>query len=340
MDLNLIGKQPLRHGLLGVEKVTLIYTLFTALAIGVAWPEMTAPWQLLQGRIFVVAGILTTGIVYRILPCRASLFLRYFYPLSLLAYWYPDTYEFCQLLPNLDHLFAAADLALFGCQPSIGFSRLLPSKLWSELFHMGYFSYYPMIALTVFVPLFTDRSRFSRTAFVVMTSFFMYYLIYLFLPVAGPQYYFQAIGTDAAQSGHLTALGDYFRTHTEMLRSPGPDGFFRNLVENAQANGERPTAAFPSSHVGISTILMLLMRRNCRPVMWCMMPFYLLLCASTVYIEAHYLVDVFGGLLSAVIFYRLSHRLFPYMEHLTVEAKTPDTLPPPAGRTNQTMRNN
>ena len=306
MDLNLIGKQPLRHGLLGVEKVTLIYTLFTALAIGVAWPEMTAPWQLLQGRIFVVAGILTTGIVYRILPCRASLFLRYFYPLSLLAYWYPDTYEFCQLLPNLDHLFAAADLALFGCQPSIGFSRLLPSKLWSELFHMGYFSYYPMIALTVFVPLFTDRSRFSRTAFVVMTSFFMYYLIYLFLPVAGPQYYFKAVGTETADTGIFPAVGYYFQTHTDMLR-PEIKGIFSQLVSGAQEVGERPTAAFPSSHVGMSTVTMMLAwkARN-RWLFWVMVPVYLLLCCATVYIQAHYLIDSIFGLISAVLFFMLT----------------------------------
>ena len=39
----------------------------------------------------------------------------------------------------------------------------------------------------------------------------------------------------------------------------GRELFVRTLVEQAQAGGERPTAAFPSSHVGAATVLMLLM---------------------------------------------------------------------------------
>lgn len=310
MALNLLETLPRHSGLLGIEKATLGYTVLTAAAILLLWTDMTHPATLLQGRAFVVAGIAVTCALYRFLPCRATLLLRHIYPLTLLGYWYPDTYEFCQLFPNLDHVFAAADLALFGCQPSLEFSRLLPSKLWSELFHMGYFSYYPLIALTVLTPLFTDRGRFGRTAFVVLVSFFLYYLIYLFLPVAGPQYYFHAIGTEAAAAGNFAALGDYFRYHTEMNVSPGPDGLFRRLVEATQASGERPTAAFPSSHVGISTILMLLLRDNRRALAWCALPFYLLLCGATVYIEAHYLIDVLGGLVTAFVFYHLTNRLY------------------------------
>ncbi len=318
--MSLITQQPRQRGLLGVEKVTLLYTFLTAVAIFFLWNRMTAPWQLVQGRAFVVGGIAIAISLYRYLPCMGTLLLRYFYPLSLLAYWYPDTYEFCQLFPNLDWMFAAADLTLFGCQPSLCFSRLLPSKLWSELFHLGYFAYYPMIAFTVLLPLFTSsKERFGRTAFIIMASFFLYYLIYLFLPVTGPQYYFHAIGREAAQNGAFTHLGDYFRTHTEMLPSPGRDGFFRELVETAQENGERPTAAFPSSHVGISTILMLLVYRERRIFMWCLLPFYLLLCGATVYIEAHYLIDVFGGLVTAFLFFWLTDRLYPKMESIRLQ---------------------
>ncbi len=316
MALNFTERIAPVRGLLGLEKATLAYVLLTALLALTLWPGMTCPARLMQGRILVVLGLAAAGLVYRLAPCRATLMLRYLYPLSLLAYWYPDTYEFCQLWPNLDHVFAAADHALFGAQPSLLFSQLLPQKFWSELFHMGYYAYYPMIALTVLTPLVTAPERFSRTAFVVMASFFLYYMVYLLLPVAGPQYYFKAIGTDAAQAGHFAQLGDYFRTHTDMLPSPGPEGLFRSLVEGAQASGERPTAAFPSSHVGVSTILMLLSWRNCRRLMWGMLPFYVLLCGATVYIEAHYFVDVLGGLLSALLFYFVTDRLFARVEHL------------------------
>ena len=67
---------------------------------------------------------------------------------------------------------------------------------------------------------------------------------------------------------------------------------------------ERPTAAFPSSHVGITTILMFLAwRTRCKTLFWCMMPFYVLMCFATVYIQAHYAIDVIAGWISAGIIY-------------------------------------
>ena len=298
------------HIFLGVEVCTLLYTFFTSVLILFFWSRMSSPLQLLEGRGFVVVGMAMLWIFFQIRPNKYILFLRYIFPLSLLGYWYPDTYEFCQLFPNLDHVFAAADAALFGCQPSITFSQWLPQKLWSELFHMGYFAYYPLIVLTVLAPLFGRKEQFSRTAFVVLASFFLYYLIYLFLPVAGPQYYFHAVGQEVIQSGHFPHMNDYFRYHTELAISPGPDGFFRNLVESTQQSGERPTAAFPSSHVGMSTVLMLLLWRNRRILFYGALPFYFFLCCATVYIQAHYLVDVFGGLVTAFVFFVLTNRAF------------------------------
>ena len=301
-------KFALRQKLLPVEWITLAYTLFTSLLILLLWRDMADPLRLLTGRALVVAGMALMFLIYCLRPCNPTLLLRQLYPLTLLGYWYPDTYEFCQLFPNLDHLFAAADAWLFGCQPAISFSQCLSQKLWSELFNLGYFAYYPLIALTVLSPLFGHSGRFARTAFTVLACFFLYYTIYLFLPVAGPQYYFHAVGQDLILQGHYPQLGDYFRYHTELAPGPGPSGFFHDLVEATQASGERHTAAFPSSHVGMSTVLLILLWNDRRWLCLAALPFYVLLCCATVYIQAHYLVDVLGGWISAVLFYLLASR--------------------------------
>jgi len=69
-------------------------------------------------------------------------------------------------------------------------------------------------------------------SFVLVTSFFIYYLIYIFVPVAGPQFYFPAIGIDNVSKGIFPAIGDYFNHNQELLPGPGyQHGFFYNLVE-------------------------------------------------------------------------------------------------------------
>ena len=76
---------------------------------------------------------------------------------------------------------------------------------------------------------------FEKMSFVLVTSFFIYYLIYIFVPVAGPQFYFPAI---------------------------------------------------------------------------CLIPFYMLLCGATVYIQAHYVIDAIVGFFSAFVLYVVATWMF------------------------------
>ena len=152
---------------------------------------------------------------------------------------------------------------------------------------------------------------FEKVSFVIVTAFFIYYLIYIFVPVAGPQFYFPAIGSDHVAQGIFPSIGDYFHHHQELLPGPGYEhGFFYNLVESSQQVGERPTAAFPSSHVGMSTVLMIMAWRGSKRLFACLFPFYLLLCGATVYIQAHYLIDSIVGFVSAFGIYILATWMF------------------------------
>jgi len=153
--------------------------------------------------------------------------------------------------------------------------------------------------------------EFDRTVFIILTAFFIYYVIFIFLPVTGPQYYYLAVGLDNIAAGVFPDVGNYFASHQEALPMPGwSDGVFYHMVENAHTAGERPTAAFPSSHVGVTTILIFLAwRLRNRWLFWGMMPFYVLMCLATVYIQAHYAIDVVGGWVSAVIIYIVLHFL-------------------------------
>ena len=328
--------------LLPIEKISAWYCALTSVLMVVMMPRLADPvemlltrveWLALTAAVIALSYYLTHSprtkniSIFNLSIFQLSTFLRVLAQMAWLPRWYPDTYEFNRTLPNLDHLFAAFEQSLFGCQPSIAFSQALPGALWSEAFNLGYFSYFPMIAalvITIFIlesrkpsplphqpsAIRHQPSSFLSVSATIQTAFYLYYLIYIFVPVTGPQFYFQAVGIDEILQGHFPALGTYFSSHTEMLPAPGwTDGLFNHLVAMAHEAGERPTAAFPSSHIGISTIVMMLAYRHAPRILPYMLPLWMLLCCATVYIQAHYVIDAIAGLLTAPLALYLSTRL-------------------------------
>ena len=162
-DLVSLEKKPVR-GLLVVEWVVMAYLALTLLLILFLYTKLPEANLLVMGRIRVLAMTAALWLVYRLWPSR--------------------------VLPNLDHVFATLEQTLFGCQPALLFHEWLPSPWFSEAFDMGYFSYYPMIALTVFYYFFCRPREFERASSVVMISFFLFYLIFIFVPVVGPTFYY------------------------------------------------------------------------------------------------------------------------------------------------------
>lgn len=292
---------------LAVEKLNLVYNLFTTVLIIIFFNRLNAPQAQLMGRFFIAFGTFAVIYIYTKFPSRATVLLRIVSQMALLSYWYPDTFEFNRIFPNLDHVFARLDLSLFGCQPALAFEQVCSSVVWRELFNMGYWLYYPMIAAVSFFYFFCRSKESERCTFIIMASFFLYYIIYIFLPVAGPQFYFPVIGEELAAVGPYPEIGDYFNLNPSItIAQEGKGGLFTELVGMAQSAGERPTAAFPSSHIGVSTVLMLLAFRAKKSLFAVMFPFYLFLCCATVYIKAHYLVDAIAGLATGVAVYYLT----------------------------------
>ncbi len=308
-----------RAGLLPAEIAMVCYLLLTSVVL-VCFPErFESITSMAVQRVGILLVTLVLWRIYMLRSCKLMELVRVLWQVSLLNYWYPEIFEFNKLLFNCDHLVAGWEQSVFGGQPSVWFSETFRSPVFSELMNMGYFSYYPMIVSVIAFYFFGRYRRFQQAFFVVMGGFFLYYLIFLLFPVSGPQFYFKAIGTDAAVAGVFPELGDYFATHFQadnvldyMLPAPGwEEGFFRGRVIFAQLSGERPMAAFPSSHCGVSTILMCLAwQSRSRKLFGILLPFYILLVLSTVYIQAHYAVDAIAGVVSGVVFWRVLKYLY------------------------------
>ena len=129
MALDLFKRVESRKGLFAVEKITLIYNLLTSILILFMFQRMDHPLHMLWDRAVIAAMTFLLMYLYRLAPCKFSAFVRIAIQMSLLSYWYPDTFEFNRVFPNLDHLFATAEQWMFGGQPAVWFCHAFPQML-------------------------------------------------------------------------------------------------------------------------------------------------------------------------------------------------------------------
>ena len=312
-----IREKKATKGLLAFEWVAFGYLAFTVLMMIILWDKLANPTDMIKGRIQFVLVTLALWAVYRLWPCRLTIFLRILVQMAFLGWWYPDTYEMNRALPNLDHIFAGWEQSLFGCQPSLLFSQKVPYGWFSELMCLGYVSYFPLMLITYLYYFFKRYKEFQMTAFVMLASFFAYYVVFVLLPVTGPQFYYLAVGSEKIAAGIFPNLSDWFLTHSERMAAPGwTDGFWYHMLDLTHDAGERPTAAFPSSHVGVTTVVMLLaLRTRSKGLIFTILPFYILMCLSTVYIYAHYAIDAIAGLLTGILLYFLFVIIYQRQNH-------------------------
>ena len=308
-----------RKGLMPVEWVMMAYLLATTLFIICTLGGRQHTEVMLWTRVQAVVLTVALWGVYRLRPCRLGTLLRVGGQMLLLGLWYPDTYELNRVFLNLDHIFAGWEQCLFGCQPALVFSQTCDSPVVSELVTMGYVSYYPLFVGISLFCLVWRYEQFERVTFIILTSFFLFYVIFIFLPVAGPQFYFKAVGMDQIAAGIFPNLGDYFgKLAFDVLDPqfslplPGyHDGFFYHILEFTHDAGERPTAAFPSSHVGVTMVVMWLAweLRN-RWLFYSFLPLAVLMFFGTFYIQAHYAIDAIAGVIVGTLIYFLLRYLY------------------------------
>lgn len=182
----------------------------------------------------------------------------------------------------IDAVLMKIDHYLFGFQPALAFSEAFSQSWFSELLFFGYFSYYLMPLAVIFSLRNQSKTKINQFGAVLITSFLLYYLIFITIPAVGPQFYWA-----------------YPENYVEA------QGVFGKIVKIIQANGEAPTAAFPSSHVGISVVILLWLYSHNKKLFFGIIPFTTILIFSTVYIKAHYAIDVLAGLLSGILIYFL-----------------------------------
>lgn len=170
------------------------------------------------------------------------------------------------------------DAAVFGGQPSMDFSALLPWVPFSESLHLGYFAYYAIVPAAL-IGIYRTRGfdALHRTAFSVAAAFFLSYFIFIAFPVAGPRYEFERIGGEIS------------------------DGTFYGLVHAVLEGGSSKGTAFPSSHIAASLSAVLAAGREDARWFWLLIFPEVALALGTVYGRFHYAVDALAGAALALV---------------------------------------
>ena len=173
------GKQLVVKGLMAAEWVGMGYLLFTLVVMACVWSRLPNVVDMLVLRGGYIAATLAAMLIYRRFPSKWTIFLRVVVQMVFLSWWYPDTYELNRTLPNLDHVFASWEQSIFGCQPSLLFSQKVPYGWFSELMCLGYVSYFPLMLITYLYYFFRRYKEFQMAAFVMLSSFFAYYVVFV-----------------------------------------------------------------------------------------------------------------------------------------------------------------
>lgn len=276
-----------RFDLKPFEYAILAYTGLVSLLVLARLPRVPRAWQLLLAHGAIGIGILLLSRCRdpRYRPLR---FARTYYFMLLVLFFYGELARLSGLIRRtfLDQTVAGWERAIFGSQPASWLADYVGSPLLTDLFMMGYLSYYIVIPLLM-IPLFIVReSAFQRAAFGITLAYCLCFLFYLFFPSSGPCWFIPGIDVQTLQ-GY----------------------FFTSLVKHAHQGAVR-TAAFPSSHVAVSVVVLGYGARYLRPLFWIELPLVLLLAVGTVWGKFHFAVDALAGGLLGIGLFLLSEAMF------------------------------
>jgi membrane-associated phospholipid phosphatase len=226
-------------------------------------------------------------------------FLHSFYPIFLFTLLYEQTEKINVGLfqGNVDHLLQRIDLAIFGFQPSIRFSQVLSYPWLPEYMHFAYFSYYLLIpGLGLLLYLRADRQLFKNYMFAVCNTFYTCYLLFMFLPAAGPG----SVAVPVFKNGNL----------------------FIPLVHMILSRYDIHGGAMPSSHVAVAVVILYYAYHHSRLTFGVCAPLCVSLIFATVYCGYHYAIDAIAGVIVAAIILTLSRRIASRLATIRPEPAT------------------
>jgi membrane-associated phospholipid phosphatase len=148
------------------------------------------------------------------------------------------------------------------------------------------------------------RERYYPYVAALMLTSFAAFATFLLMPVAPPRF--------AYQYGEALAVADVALETGVQIGWYSFNFAYQNLVGN-------PVAAFPSMHAAYPVLIALFIAERSRLATVAWLPFLCLVWLATVYLGHHYVIDLVGGAIYAVICYLIIRRLWPSRQSTVAE---------------------
>jgi len=193
---------------------------------------------------------------------------------------------------DVDPLLIRLDYLLFSGNPTVMMEKIT-SPLLTDFLQLAYTSYYFLpFTLGIWLKVKRDDAAFDRSIFFIMLCFYLSYLGYMLMPAIGPRFTLDHLQHTQLEGALIT------RPVQELL----------NRLEGVKRD------AFPSGHTGVALTVLYLSFVFEKRLFRYFLPVVLALIFSTVYLRYHYVVDVIGGILLALITILMGETCYGYRQ--------------------------
>lgn len=269
------------------DRLTLAYLIFSTTLIVVCQQNIPRWATLLPihlGLIVMIPGLAYARV--RSVPVLSP--LSQWYPTLLFIFFFEEIGLIVHaIFPGwFDEYLIKADYAMFGAHPTVWIEQF--SNYWlNEYMQLVYTSYFLLtIGLGAYLWIRDRREDFAEFIASTCAAYYLCYVIFVFFPIESP---------------HHTLR------HLQQVELAG--GPFTAFINSIEKHGRVHGGAFPSAHVAGSVVVLISAWRFARRAGYWLTPLALSICVATVYGRYHYVMDVFAGILMALIGCRLGAKL-------------------------------
>ena len=298
------------------EWLALGYLVATSALILVFAENLAHPLRLLGTQTFVAAGVLALCLVQARAAAVAEIqgvsfssrwwhFWRHWYPHLFFLFCFEELAHLMTLVTARwqDAKLIAFDYWLTGVHPSVWLQQFA-SPLRNDAMQLVYFTYFTYLLIVGGV-LYVRRENRAYWSVMTysMTGYMIGYFIAMFFPMESPWFSMAGWWKGPLEGGPFTAMMSFIETY-----------------------GRVRGAAFPSAHVTGATAALWGAWKYRRWLFWTLLPFYVGMCASTIWGRYHYVADVLAGMVTGTLGYLIGRWVMKQRGAVTTARETPDTL--------------